>query len=188
MTALDEWKKLYPDKFASEDVVFGRIRHGDRIFVSSGCGEPQYLIQSLMRYVETHPKSFFDTEVFHVYSMGLAPYTEEKFKGNFRHNSFFIGNNTRGSVNAGNADYTPVSLSDVPALLKTGMVRVDVALIQTSLPDEHGFLSLGISVDIVKAATEKAALIIAQVNAAHAPHPWRRIHPHKRRGFHHSPR
>ena len=164
MASLDEWGKLYPDKFASEEIIFSKIRHGDQIFVSSGCGEPQHLIQSLMRYVESHPKSFFDTEVFHVYSMGLAPYTEEKFKGNFRHNSFFIGNNTRDSVNTGNADYTPVSLSDVPALLKTGMVRVDVALIQTSFPDEHGFLSLGISVDIVKAATEKASLIIAQVN------------------------
>ncbi|MBI4633974.1 MAG: GNAT family N-acetyltransferase [Deltaproteobacteria bacterium] len=164
MASLDEWKKFYPDKFTSEEIIFSNIRHGDRIFVSSGCGEPQYLIQSLMRFVESHPKSFFDTEVFHVYSMGLSPYTEEKFKGNFRHNSFFIGNNTRDSVNTGNADYSPVSLSDVPALLKTGLVRVDVALIQTSVPDEHGFLSLGISVDIVKAATEKATLIIAQVN------------------------
>lgn len=164
MASLSEWKRSYPEKFASEDIVFGRIRHGNHIFVSSGCGEPQYLIQALMRYVESHPRSFFDTEVFHVYSMGLAPYTEEKFKGNFRHNSFFIGNNTRASVNAGSADYTPVSLSAVPALLKAGLVRVDVALIQTSPPDEHGFLSLGISVDIVKAATEKAGLIVAQVN------------------------
>jgi acyl-CoA hydrolase/GNAT superfamily N-acetyltransferase len=165
MRSLDDWKKLYPEKFADEEVVFNHIRRGDHIFVASGCGEPQYLVRAMVGYVESHPKAFFDTEIIHVYSFGIAPYTDPKFKRNFRHNSFFVGNNTRGPVNEGLADYTPVSLSEVPALIKSGSVQIDVALVQTSLPDDHGYLSLGISVDMVKAATDKASMIIAQVNA-----------------------
>jgi len=165
MRSLDDWKKLYPEKFAEEDAVFSHIRRGDHIFVASGCGEPQYLIRAMVNYVESNPKAFFDTEIIHVYSFGIAPYTDPKFKRNFRHNSFFVGNNTRGPVNQGLADYTPVSLSDVPALIKSGSVGIDVALVQTCLPDEHGYMSLGISVDMVKAATDKAPMIIAQVNA-----------------------
>jgi acyl-CoA hydrolase/GNAT superfamily N-acetyltransferase len=165
MRSMDDWKKLYPEKFADEEVVFSHIRRGDHIFVASGCGEPQYLVRAMVGYVESHPKAFFDTEIIHVYSFGIAPYTDPKFKRNFRHNSFFVGNNTRGPVNQGLADYTPVSLSEVPALIRNGSVQIDVALVQTSLPDEHGYLSLGISVDMVKAATDKATMIIAQVNA-----------------------
>jgi acyl-CoA hydrolase/ribosomal protein S18 acetylase RimI-like enzyme len=163
--SLDDWKKLYPEKFAREETIFSHIRRGDHIFVASGCGEPQYLVGAMVNYVETHPKALFDTEIIHVYSFGIAPYTDPKFKHNFRHNSFFIGNNTRDPVNQGMADYTPISLSDVPALIKSGSVRIDVALIQTCLPDEHGYMSLGISVDMVKAATDRASMIIAQVNA-----------------------
>jgi len=163
--SLDDWKKLYPEKFAREEAIFSHIRRGDHIFVASGCGEPQYLIGAMVNYVESHPKAFFDAEIIHVYSFGIAPYTDPKFKHNFRHNSFFIGSNTRDPVNQGMADYTPISLSDVPALIRSGSVRIDVALIQTCLPDEHGYMSLGISVDMVKAATDRASMIIAQVNA-----------------------
>jgi len=163
--SLDDWEKLYPEKFAGEEAIFSHIRRGDHIFVASGCGEPQYLVGAMVNYVESHPKAFFDAEIIHVYSFGIAPYTDPKFKHNFRHNSFFIGNNTRDPVNQGMADYTPISLSDVPALIKSGSVRIDVALIQTCLPDEHGYMSLGISVDMVKAATDRASMIIAQVNA-----------------------
>ena len=158
-------KKAYSEKFVSEDEIFNHIRRGDHIFVASGCGEPQYLVQAMTSYVESHPKAFFDAEIIHVYSLGIAPYTDAKYKANFRHNSFFIGNNTRDPVNKGMADYTPISLSYVPSLLYSGIIRIDVALIQTSLPDDHGYFSLGVSVDIVKAATEKAAIVIAQVNA-----------------------
>ena len=161
---LDRFKKAYPEKFVSEDEIFSHIRRGDHIFVASGCGEPQYLVQAMIRYVESNPKAFFDAEIIHIYSLGLAPYTEAKYKANFRHNSFFIGNSTRDSINTGMADYTPISLSQVPSLLDAGVVRIDVALIQTSLPDDHDYMSLGVSVDVVKAATEKANVVIAQVN------------------------
>ncbi|OGP68614.1 MAG: acetyl-CoA hydrolase [Deltaproteobacteria bacterium RBG_13_53_10] len=167
MTAADLHgiKNRYPDKFASEEKIFGHIRKGNRIFIGTGCGEPQYLVRALVRYVESHPKAFFDTEVLQVWTLGIAPYAEERFSRNFRHNSFFIANNTREAVNSGMADYTPVFLSKVPDLINRGLVPIDVALIQTSLPDEHGYMSLGVSVDIVKAASEKATCVIAQVNS-----------------------
>jgi acyl-CoA hydrolase/ribosomal protein S18 acetylase RimI-like enzyme len=162
---IDELKKTYPQKFASEERIFSHIKRGDRIFIGTGCGEPQYLIRALIRYVESHPTAFFDTEVFHVWTLGIAPYTDEKFRQNFRHNSFFIAKNTREAVNRGVADYTPIFLSKVPDLFYRGLVPIDVALIQTSPPDDHDYMSLGVSVDIVKAATEKATCVIAQVNS-----------------------
>lgn len=160
-----ELKKLFPQKFAPENVVFSNIHAGDRIFIGTGCGEPQYLVRALIQYVESNPKAFFDAEVLQVWTLGVAPYTDRKFRYNFRMNSFFIGNNIREAVNNGIADYTPVFLSKVPALFDRKQVPVDVALIQTSLPDDHGYLSLGISVDIVKAAVENASLVIAQINS-----------------------
>jgi acyl-CoA hydrolase/RimJ/RimL family protein N-acetyltransferase len=163
---VDKIMKRYPEKVVSVERVFGHIRRGNRIFIGTGCGRPQYLLQNLIHFIESHPTAFFDAEVFHVWDLGLVPYTEEKFKQHFRHNSFFIGNShMRDAVNKGMADYTPIFLSQVPDLFYRGLVPVDVALIQTSPPDDHGFISLGVSVDIVKAATEKAPLVIAQVNS-----------------------
>jgi acyl-CoA hydrolase/GNAT superfamily N-acetyltransferase len=163
--SVEKWKKKYPKKFASDNDIFSHIQRGDRIFISTGCGEPQYLVQAMIRYVASNPRAFAEAQVMHVWSLGVAPYADEQFDYNFRHNSFFIGDNTRNSINAGLADYTPIFLSNVPGLIYSGRIRIDVALIQTSLPDENGFVSLGISVDISKAAIEKASLIIAQINA-----------------------
>jgi acyl-CoA hydrolase/RimJ/RimL family protein N-acetyltransferase len=163
---LADLRKAYPAKFAPEQDVFANVHPGDHIFVGTGCGEPQYLIQALISYVQTHPKAVFDAEILHVWSLGVAPYADERFKDYFRHNSFFIGDSTRDAVNRGAADYTPVLLSAVPGLFRRGIVPIDVAMIQTSLPDEHGYVSLGISVDIVRSAVEASRVVIAQVNAS----------------------
>jgi acyl-CoA hydrolase/RimJ/RimL family protein N-acetyltransferase len=162
---LDELRKEYPEKFAKEDWAFSHIHRGNRIFIGTGCGEPRYLIRSLMEFTRSNPKAFFDAEVLDVWTIDIAPYVDEKYKYNFRFDSFFIGNNTRDAINKGEADYTPVFLSEIPDLFERKVVPIDVAMIQTSLPDKHGYLSLGVSVDIVKAAAENAALIIAQVNS-----------------------
>jgi acyl-CoA hydrolase/RimJ/RimL family protein N-acetyltransferase len=159
-----KWKDIYPDKFVSEERVFSNIHRGNRIFIGTACGEPQYLVRALIKYVESHPKAFFDTEVFHVWTLGVAPYTDEKFKRNFRHNSFFVGSNTREAINKGLADYSPLFLAQVPALFRRRLVPIDVALIQISPPDNNGYMSLGVSVDITKAAVESASVVIAQVN------------------------
>ncbi|MBN1380357.1 MAG: GNAT family N-acetyltransferase [Deltaproteobacteria bacterium] len=164
MSHPDDFRKKYHEKFASEDDIFSHIHRGDRIFISTACGEPQYALQALMKYVETHPKAFAEAEVMHIWTLGVAPYADEKYTYNFRHNSFFVGDNTRDSVNRGIADYTPIFLSQIPSLINRKRIPIDVALIQTSLPDRNGFISLGISVDICRAAIDNAQIIIAQIN------------------------
>jgi acyl-CoA hydrolase/GNAT superfamily N-acetyltransferase len=163
--SLDAVKQKYRTKFASEDEIFSHIHRGDRIFISTACGEPQYALRALMKYVESHPKAFAEAEVMHIWTLGVAPYTDEKYTYNFRHNSFFVGDNTRDSVNRGIADYTPIFLSQIPDLINHKRIPIDIALIQTSLPDKNGFVSLGISVDICRAAIDNAQIIIAQINA-----------------------
>jgi acyl-CoA hydrolase/GNAT superfamily N-acetyltransferase len=161
---LMELKATYPNKFLSVEEIFGHIHRGDRIFVGTACGEPQYLVKLLVEYANSHPKAFFDVEIFHVWTLGVAPYTDRRFKHNFRHNSFFIGDSTRDPVNQALADYTPVFLSQVPGLFYSKRVPLDVALIQTSPPDANGYMSLGVSVDITRAAVDNASTIIVQVN------------------------
>jgi len=162
---LEYWKKKYPEKFAAEDKIFEHIHRGNMIFIGSACAEPQYLVARMVSYAEAKPQAFYDAEVIHVNSLGIAPYTGVNVKSKFRHNSFFISNATRDAVNEGRADYTPISWSQVPDLFYRGLMRIDVALVQTSLPDKQGYVSLGISVDIGKAALASASCIIAQVNS-----------------------
>lgn len=156
-------KEQYPEKFASNTRIFDHINRGDHLFIGTGCGQPQYLLRALVNYVEANPKAFFDVEIFHI-PLGPVPYLDERFKPNFRHNAFFVGESTRNAINHGLADYTPIFLSQVSELFERDQIPLDVALIQTSLPDDEGYLSLGVSVDIVKTAVEKSALVIAQVN------------------------
>ena len=163
---LDEMKETYPEKFVPENKVFKCIHRGAHLFIGTGCGEPQYLVSALADFVSSHPKAFFDAEVLHVWTLGVAPYADDKFKQNFRHNSFFIGDNTRDAVNTGLADYTPIFLSQVPELLQRKYIPIDVALVQTSMPDKNGYMSLGVSVDITKAAVENASVVISQVNSS----------------------
>ncbi len=162
---LEEMRERYPEKFVTADKAFDSIRRGDHLFIGTGCGEPQCLVQALADYVQSHPKAFFDTEVLQIWTLGVAPYADEKLKQNFRHNSFFIGENTREAVNEGLADYTPIFLSQVPGLFARRFVPIDIAIVQTSVPDQNGYMSLGVSVDVTKAAVENASVIISQVNA-----------------------
>lgn len=105
---MERLKRRYPKKFATNlKRVFERIHGGDKIFIGTGCGKPSYLVKELADYVEANPKAFADAEIFHVWTLGVAPYVKPKFERNFRHNAFFIGDNTRGAVNEGMADYTP---------------------------------------------------------------------------------
>lgn len=164
MAPLDDVRSRYADKFAPADRIFSRIRRGDRIFVGTGCGEPQHLVRALTEYVRSNPKALFGAEILHVWSLGVAPYTDERLQAHVRHNSFFVGAPTRSAVNRGLADYTPIFLSQVPALFQRRHIDIDVALVQTTPPDRHGYLNLGVSVDIVKAAVACASLVVAQVN------------------------
>jgi acyl-CoA hydrolase/RimJ/RimL family protein N-acetyltransferase len=162
---LENLKEAWPEKFAPEEEIFSHIHAGDKIFIGTGCGEPQYLVQALVNFVGSNPKAFFGIELIHIWTVGAAPYVDEKYRDNFRIDSFFISDGTRNAINKGTADYTPISFSAVPGLIRREIIPIDVALIQTSPPDKHGYMSLGISVDIVKAATQRASLIVAQINS-----------------------
>ncbi|MEN6475567.1 MAG: GNAT family N-acetyltransferase [Syntrophaceae bacterium] len=161
---LERFKKLYPEKFISEEALFGHIRRGNSIFIGTACGEPQHLMAALIRYVENASHAIYGARILHVWTLGVAPYADKKFKMNFRHNSFFISDSSRSSVNEGLADYTPTFLSEIPSLFRRGIITIDVALVQLSPPDADGLMSLGVSVDIVKSAVEQARLVVAQVN------------------------
>ena len=137
------------------------MRSGDHIFIGSGCAEPQMLVRAL-----AENEDVAEGEILHILTLGVAPYADPRFPGRFRHNALFIGANVRDAVHAGLADYTPVFLSEIPALFRSGRMRVDVALIQVSPPDRAGYVSLGISVDVVKAAIESADVVLAEVNPA----------------------
>jgi acyl-CoA hydrolase/GNAT superfamily N-acetyltransferase len=161
-----EIKSRWPRKFREQErYIFQNIRPGNRIFVGTGCGEPQYLVSSLLNFVKNQPKAFLDAELINIVTLGVAPYTDEKFRDNFRLNSFFIGDSTRKAVNLAGADYTPIFLSALPGLIRSERIPLDVALIQTTPPDKDGRMNLGVSVDIVRAAVEKAGIVIAQPNS-----------------------
>ncbi len=157
----DYWKEDYQDKLKTADNAVSTIKRGQKVFIGTACGEPQSLVRALI----TRAGSLADNEIVQTLSLGLAPYTKERFGDEFRTTAFFIGPNVRDAVNEGRADYTPVYLSEIDRLLRTDRYPVDVALIQVSPPDEHGFCSFGVSVDITKTASEKADVVIAEVNS-----------------------
>lgn len=161
----DDFKRLWPEKFAAEDRIFQRIHPGARIFVGTACSEPGYLVRAFLNYIEANPGAILDSELIHVWDLGAASYSEERFRESLRLNSFFMGEGTRSAVNSASADYTPAFLSEVPGLFYREIVPIDIAFIQTSPPNDDGSMSLGINVDIEKAAISKASLVVAQANS-----------------------
>ncbi|UCD30215.1 MAG: 4-hydroxybutyrate coenzyme A transferase, partial [Planctomycetota bacterium] len=159
-----QWRERCADKMVPAAAALKKIGPGDRVFIGSACGEPQALVRAMVESCE----KVADAELMQVLTLGVAPYTDPKYAPRFRTNAFFIGNSVRGAVNEARADYTPIFLSQVPGLFKSRRVAIDVALIMISPPDEHGYCSLGVSVDITKSAVESAKMVIAQVNS-HMP-------------------
>lgn len=154
------WQDKYRARVVTPNAAVAQIRPGQRIFIGSGCGAPLTLVRALTRRAYELP----DSEIIHLLTFGEAPYAHRELAQFFRTNSFFIGENVRGVIQEGLGDYTPIHLSDIPRLLSSGQLPLDVALIQVSPPDAHGLCSLGVSVDIVRTAARNASLVIAQVN------------------------
>lgn len=146
-------------EFLSAARALRPIQSGQRIFVGSGAAEPQLLVNALAE----RAGSLCDAEVVHLMTLGAAPYSDARFAGHLRHNALFIGSNVRGAVASGLADYTPCFLSEIPSLMRAGRLPLDAALIQVA-PPEGGYCSLGVSVDVAKAAVESARYVVAQVN------------------------
>jgi acyl-CoA hydrolase/GNAT superfamily N-acetyltransferase len=157
---LEDWQQRYKTKLVSPLRAIEQIEPGHRVFLHTGCAEPQMLIEELARQAGR----LSDAELVQILQMGPAPYAK-KLQESFRANALFIGPGLREAIAGGWADYTPIFLCNVPRLFYEGTIPLDVALIQVSEPDDFGYCSLGISVDVSKAAAETARIIIAEVNS-----------------------
>ncbi len=160
LTHEPDWQEKYASLVATADEAVARVRPGQRVFVGTGCATPLQLIAALTKRATELP----DTEIVHLLTYGNAPYAERAMSEYFRVNSFFIAENVRDIIREGLGNYTPMFLSEIPRLFRSGELPLDVALIQVTPPDADGLCSLGVSVDIVKSAAENAGLVIAQVN------------------------
>ncbi len=136
------------------------VKNSDRVYIHSASAAPQELINALTNRAD----ELKSVELIHLHIDGEAPYADPKYRDSFHINNLFIGPNVRGAVAAGNASYIPIFLSEVPLLFRRSILPLDVALIQVSSPDAHGYCSLGVSVDATKAAIDCAQHVIAQIN------------------------
>jgi acyl-CoA hydrolase len=155
------WQDRYRWKVSTAAEAVRAIPPRTRILIGSGASEPSRLVEAMVRD-GTHLSG---NEIVHLLTLGPAPYVAPGLEERFRHVAFFIGANVRAAVQEGRADFMPVFLSEIPLLILSGRVKVDVAIIQVSPPDRHGFCSLGVSVDIVRAAVDTASLVLAEVNS-----------------------
>lgn len=145
------------------------IKSGDRIHLSSVAVTPHALIRAMVE--RGRNKEFENVRIQHIHTEGPAPYAEAEFEGIFQLESFFVGGNVRKATQAGYADYIPVFLSETQKLIRQGYLKVNIAMVQVSPPDKHGYVSLGTSVDATLAAIETADVVIAQVNKF-VPRAW----------------
>jgi len=155
-----DWKEKYKDKIRTAPEAMKLIKPGNSIFIGTGCGQPQYLVNALVE----HSGQIYDAHIIHLLTMGSAPYADEKFREKFKMNSFFIADNVRDALKRGVGDYTPIFLSEIPNEFESGRIQIDVALISVTPPDVNGLCSLGVSIDIVKSAAANAKYVVAQVN------------------------
>ncbi len=136
------------------------VKSNDHVFIHSGVGAPQELINGLVERAE----ELQGVEIYHLHTEGKADYSLPEYASAFKVNALFIGANVRSAIQEGRGSYIPIFLSEVPKLFKHGIIKLDVALITVSPPDDHGYCSLGVAVDTTKAAVQNAKCVIAQVN------------------------
>jgi acetyl-CoA hydrolase len=154
------WRELYRDRIQTAEEAVQAIKSRTRVFLTANCSVPKDVLQAL---VERAPK-LTAVEIAQVLTIGPANYVAPEMEGHIRVNTLFISDNVRQAVNEGRADFTPCFLSEIPLLFKSGRLPLDVALIQVSPPDEHGFCSLGVEIGVTKSAAQAAKYIIAEVN------------------------
>ncbi len=154
------WEIEYKKKLRTPGEALRCVQSGMRVYIQPGCAEPETLVDAL---IERAPH-VQEVEIVHMMTMGRAPYVAPEMAGHFRHNAVFIGSNVRDAVNEGRADYTPVYLSEIEELFESGAMPLDVALIEVSPPDSHGFCSFGVGVDTTLTAARLARYVVAQVN------------------------
>ena len=154
------WIDQYRSKLVTAREAVNCVESGMRVYVHPGCAEPEALVEALMvraPYVK-------NVELIHLLTYGTSPYCAPEMAEHFRHNALFVGGNVREAVNDGRADYTPIFLGEVEALFESGEMPIDVAFIQVSPPDSHGYCSFGVGVECTLTAAKYANRVVAQVN------------------------
>lgn len=154
------WLNQYEPKTVTAQEAMRVLKSGDRIFMTGNASVPQVLLKAL---TERAPE-LENLRVIQVLTIGQADYVKPELAPHLRVNSLFISDNVRDAVNDGRADFTPIFLSEIPRLFKSGRLPIDVALIQVSPPDRNGYCSYGVEVGITKPAAESAKIVIAEVN------------------------
>ncbi|MEW6457011.1 MAG: acetyl-CoA hydrolase/transferase C-terminal domain-containing protein [Acidobacteriota bacterium] len=154
------WHEDYKKKLCSPEEAVSLIKSNHRVFMSGNAAAPYVLLNALAKRKD----ELFNVELIHVLLLGEDPFSSPDMEGHFRHNSLFVGPADRKSVNEGKSDYIPVFLHQIPNLFLSRQMKLDVAMVQVSPPDIHGFMSLGVEVLVSKAAVESAEIVIAQVN------------------------
>src|ERR1035437_5512568 len=147
-------------RIVSADEAVSDIKSGQQVFMQGAAASPTTLLEALVR----RAPDLFDVKIIHMHAEGPAPHLAPEMVGHFCHKALFIGPNARKAINEGRAEFIPVFLSDIPRLFDQGILPLDAALINVSLPDKHGFCSLGTSVDTVITAVRNAKVVIAQLN------------------------
>lgn len=136
------------------------IKSEDSVYIHTAAATPNDLVEAMVDRAE----ELQAVEIFHLHTEGKARYTQPEYAKSFHTNSLFIGGNSRAAVQSGEADFIPCFLSEVPIMFRRKVIPINVALVQVSPPDKHGFTSLGVSIDASLAAVEMADKVIAQVN------------------------
>ncbi|MBF8248673.1 MAG: 4-hydroxybutyrate CoA-transferase [Bacteroidetes bacterium] len=154
------WLSLYKSKVVPVEDAVSVVKSGDHIFISGNAATPLLLTNALA----ARKDELFDVEVNHVLLLGEDPLAKPGMERHFRHNSLFVGPADREAIADGRSDYVPIHLSEIPDLFTSRTIPLDVALIHTSQPDEHGFMSFGVECAASKAAAESAKIVVAQVN------------------------
>jgi 4-hydroxybutyrate CoA-transferase len=152
---------IYSRKLTSADEAVKQIKSGDNVVIQPGCAVPLELIRAMVRRKD----ELENVTIYHILIVGELPYVNPGMEKHFKHKAFFTGANVRKAVHEGRAEFIPIFLSEVPLLFKRNIIPVDVALLNVSTPDEHGFCSYGVDVGTIKSAADKAKIIIAQINS-----------------------
>lgn len=155
-----DWTSIYQSRITTAEEAVRAIKSRMRIFLTGNVSVPQKALGALVEYAP----NLHDVEICQALTIGPADYVTPGMECHLRVNTFFISHNVRKAVQEGRADFTPVLLSEFPLLFKQGILPVDVAIIHVSVPDEHGFCSLGVEVGLTKSPAESAKIIIAEVN------------------------
>ncbi len=155
-----DFTQLYKSRIVTADEAVRHIQSNQRLFLTGNCSVPKVTLGALVRYAP----NLENVEICQALTIGDADYVSPEMQGHLRVNTMFISANTRKAVQEGRADFTPVLLSEFTLLFKNKVLPLDVALIQVSPPDEHGFCSLGVEVGLTKSPAESAKIIIAECN------------------------